>query len=430
MPTYSESRKQAIAVIESLRAGIPTRASTRALPDLRESLIAQIAQDLSRLASGNPPPGRLLWGAYGQGKTHALTAVEHMALDEGFAVSRLSLSREVSCHHLFNFYGRVAIALRTPDSQVPGIQQALDRQNPGDLVDSPILKPGRYVHPLPAIVLEDYFYAAGEDRDLLYGDLMGTRLSMPELRRMHRLNRGETLPRFEESFRVKEHASAYFGLLADAVVWCGYKGWVILIDEVELVGRLGRVSRLQAYRNLNWLLNWSRTLPYPIYTLGVVASSLRNDVWFSGAGTSGAGTSEAKPKGRQARIDSVQMPALAAERLGPEAAQEMETFFKTAIGRQCPSIKLIQTKDLLGLLERLCELHGLAYGWSAKLDVDNLLRTVKEAGSQPIRTYIRAALEVLDIAYIYREAIDLRVDTLREVTLTEDESYFALEDDT
>ncbi|WP_448564247.1 BREX system ATP-binding domain-containing protein [Trichothermofontia sp.] len=184
----SESRKQAVAVIESLRAGIPTRASTRALPDLRESLIKQIAQDLTRLAKGNPPPGRLLWGAYGQGKTHALTAVEHLALDEGFAVSRLSLSREVSCHHLFNFYGRVAIAIRTPDSQIPGLQQALDRQEPGNLIESPILRRGRYVHPLPAIVLEDYFYAAGEDHDLLYGDLMGTRLSMPELRRMHRLN--------------------------------------------------------------------------------------------------------------------------------------------------------------------------------------------------------------------------------------------------
>ncbi len=425
MPTYSERRKQAVAVIESLRAGIPTRASTRELPDLRESLIKQIAQDLNRLADGNPPPGRLLWGAYGQGKTHALTAVEHMALDEGFAVSRLSLSREVSCHHLFNFYGRVAIAIRTPDSQIPGIQQALDRQEPGNLIDSPILKPGRYVHPLPAIVLEDYFYAAGEDRDLLYGDLMGTRLSMPELRRMHRLNRGEIMPRFEENFRVAQHASAYFGLMADALVWCGYKGWVILIDEVELVGRLGRVSRLQAYRNLNWLLNWSKTLSYPIYTLGVVASSLRNDVWFSGAGTV-----EAKPRGRQARIDSVQIPELAAERGGPELALEMENFFKMAINsRQCPSIKLIKDSDLDSLLERLRELHGVAYDWSAELDVESLRRKVKETGSQPIRTYIRAALEVLDMAYVYREAIDLRVDRLQEVTLTEDESYFAPEAD-
>jgi hypothetical protein len=73
--------------------------------------------------------------------------------------------------------------------------------------------------------------------------------------------------------------------MADAIVWCGYKGWVILIDEVELIGRLGKVGRLDAYQNLNWLLNWSRTMLYPIYTVGVVALSLKNDVWFSNDST-------------------------------------------------------------------------------------------------------------------------------------------------
>ena len=103
MQEYSDNRKQAIAVVESLRAGIPSRASTRELSDLRPSLTEAIKQDLAQLAQGNIPKGRLVWGAYGQGKTHALTTIEHLALDLGFAVSRVSLSRKVSCHHLFNF---------------------------------------------------------------------------------------------------------------------------------------------------------------------------------------------------------------------------------------------------------------------------------------------------------------------------------------
>ncbi len=98
MQKYDENRKQAIAIVESLRAGIPTRASTRELPDLRPSLTKLIKQDLAQLAQSNIPKGRLVWGAYGQGKTHALTTIEHIALDLGFAVSRVSLSREVSCH--------------------------------------------------------------------------------------------------------------------------------------------------------------------------------------------------------------------------------------------------------------------------------------------------------------------------------------------
>lgn len=37
MQNYDESRKKVIAIVESLRAGIPSRASTRELSDLRPS---------------------------------------------------------------------------------------------------------------------------------------------------------------------------------------------------------------------------------------------------------------------------------------------------------------------------------------------------------------------------------------------------------
>ena len=115
---------QAIFVIESLRAGIPTRLSTRLLPDLRHSITDQIITDLASLESDVPPPGRLIWGQYGQGKTHALTAIEHQALDRNYAVSRISLSREISCHNLLQLYTQLAPA--DPDAQFhPGRHPAV-----------------------------------------------------------------------------------------------------------------------------------------------------------------------------------------------------------------------------------------------------------------------------------------------------------------
>lgn len=409
MQEYDDNRKQAIAVVESLRAGIPTRASTRELSDLRPSLTEPIKQDLAQLAQGNNPKGRLVWGAYGQGKTHALTTIEHLALDLGFAVSRVSLSREVSCHHLFNFYGRVASAIRTPKSQIFGIQRALDKKASGDLPDSRVQDPNRYIHPLPAFVLEDYFYTTGEEQDLLYGDLMGTRLAMPDLRRIHRACRGEQLPKFESNFGVKKHGSAYFGVMADVLAWCGYKGWVILIDEVELIGRLGKVGRLDAYRNLNWLLNWSGTMSYPIYTVGVVASSLRNDVWFSSDST------------HSAKNDLSQIPELAAQKLGHNAEAEMKKFFDLAISRQCPTTEPLSQGELSKLLETLVERHRIAYAWDAQLDVHNLIQHI---GNQPVRTHIRAALEALDINYTYKEIITPEVSDLVEGSVEEEEGFF------
>ncbi len=66
-----------------------------------------IRSDLLTFSEGRAPRGRLVWGQYGQGKTHVLTTVEHLALDMGFAVSMVSLNREVSCHNLLHFYSRL-----------------------------------------------------------------------------------------------------------------------------------------------------------------------------------------------------------------------------------------------------------------------------------------------------------------------------------
>lgn len=414
MQKYDDRRRSAISVVESLRSGIPSRASTRELSDLRPSLTQPIKQDLAELAQGNIPKGRLIWGAYGQGKTHALTTIEHLALDAGFAVSRVSLSREVSCHHLFNFYGRVASAIRTPKSQILGIGRSLDKKTAGDLPDSRIQDHNRYIHPLPAIVLEDYFYAnGGEEQDLLYGDLMGTRLAMPELKRIHRNCRQETLPKFEVTFGVRKHGAAYFGVMADVLEWCGYKGWVILIDEVELIGRLGKVGRLDAYQNLNWLLNWSDKMPYPIYTVGVVALSLRNDVWFS---------SDRTPSNKS---DRTRIPELAAQKFGEEAEAEMNKFFDLAISRQCPATEQLSPGELSKLLESLVNLHQIAYDWNAQLDVDKLLQHM---GVQPVRTHIRAALEVLDIEYTDKEIIIPRATDLKEGSVQEEDGFLAEND--
>lgn len=303
----------------------------------------------------------------------------------------------------------MASAIRTPNSQILGIQRVLDKKASGDLPDSQIQDPNRYIHPLPAFVLEDYFYTTGEEQNLLYGDLMGTRLNITDLKRIHRACRGEPLPRFESSFGVKKHACAYFGVMADILAWCGYKGWVILIDEVELIGRLGQVGRMNAYQNLNWLLNWSGTMPYPIYTLGVVASSLRNDVWFS------------SDNNQRAKNDRSQIPELASQKFGQEEKAEMDNFFDTAIGKQCFTTKPLSQRERSNLLESLVKLRRIAYAWDAQLDIHKLIQHI---GVQPVRTDIRAALEALDINYVYKEILIPEASNLVEGSVEEEEEYF------
>ena len=398
---YDKERMEAISVVESLRAGVPTRASTRTLPDLRAEVTRLIQNDLEGFATGEQPLGRMIWGPYGQGKTHVLTTAEHLALDMGFAVSRVALSREVSCHNLFHFYARVAPATRIPNSSVFGLHRVLSNQQPSTLADTPIVRPDRYVHPLPALVLEDYLHTDSEEQEKLYADLMGQRLPIGDLKRIHREARGEIMPRFESNFSLRDHASAYFGVLADAIKWCGFKGWVLLIDELELIGRLGRVARMKAYRNLNWLLNWNRTMNYPIYVLGAAAMNLQQEIWYAETSRDGG--------------DSVLMPSLARGRNGEQAAREMHSFFERAVGSDSPVVRPVRREDLKTLLVRLADIHGAAYNWRPALDPD---RVIDHVGTEPVRTHIRAALEALDLRFIYQEDFVPDASTLVSIPMT------------
>ena len=408
MNDYDENIITSMFIIESLRSGIPTRLSTRYLPDLRLNLTESIKNDLENFDANNIPLGRIIWGQYGQGKTHVLTTAEHIALDLGFAVSRVSLSREVSCHNLFKFYGKVAPRIKTPDSTSIGIQKALNKKGRVDLPESPILNTDRYIHPLPAIIFEDYYCTVGEEQDNLYGDLMGIRVPMAEFRRIHNSNHPEfPLPKFD-TFKETVHAKAYFGLMADIIKFCGYKGWVLLIDEVELMGRLGRASRLKAYLNLNWLLNWNSEMKYPIYVLSAAASGLQDDLFF----------------GKKINDRDI-MPELADIKFGSKEKKEIKNFFDKAVGECSLTVSPAKNEDLILLLNKVVEFHGNAYQWQPNIDSNELIVQLE---NQTARTHIRGMLEKLDIQYLYNEDIKLNAENLIENPLGEDREYFSDEE--
>ncbi|MGQ9524991.1 MAG: BREX system ATP-binding domain-containing protein [Armatimonadota bacterium] len=412
---YDEKRLQAVSIIESLRSGVPTRLSIREMPELRPELVDTIRGDLDCFSDGQVPPGRLIWGEYGQGKSHLLTCVEHLALEKNFAVSLASLSREVSCHDLLHFYRRLAPTIRTPNSNVPGLLGHLVRLKPSDLRGTPSEDPDRYCNRWLGAVLEVFLSCGADDEDYysLYNHLMGYKMPVADVRRIAQSVGLEGLLRGLHPIKRQE-AQAYFGVMADAVCLCGYKGWVILIDEVELVARLPKLSRLSAYRNLQWLLGWAGEMPYPIYVVGACARSLQ-DAWY---GDNGRRVSD-----REA------IPNLARERLGPEAAREMEEFFTRAVNDHNPSIGPVTRDAVVPLVERLVELHGIAHAWNPPISrswVQDRLSELPE--DTKLRVYIRYVLEMLDQLLIGGKP-SVVISPLREPSVEEEEGFFLTDED-
>ncbi len=407
------NRDTAMQIIESLRAGIPTRATTRHLTSTRNRLHEQFEQDLSQLIKKESiPKGRLIWGQYGQGKTHELTCLEHMALEQGFAVSRITLNRQLSGQRLDHLYSKLATSIRTPESNLLGIRHFLDKKNSADLFDTPIQDVGRYCHSLLPIILETYYRASAEEQELLYGVLIGAQIPMAEIKRIYKRSVGITFPRFTGSFVRSKHSKAYFEMMVDMLNWCGYHGWVILIDEIELIARLAKLGRMQAYHHLYWLLNWSGEQTFPIYMVGGVAQSLM-DLWCN-------------PQGRNQPPDATLIPELAKARNNGYSDLEMTTFFKNAQDQNlCPFIERIGRSQLQALLAEITKIHGISYNWQPEINVDSVIDAI---GNSPLRTHIRGLLETLDMAYLGDKEFVPQIASLTELSTEEDESYFAAED--
>ncbi|WAS05022.1 DUF2791 family P-loop domain-containing protein [Gloeomargaritales cyanobacterium VI4D9] len=399
----------ATQIIESLRAGIPTRASTLNLKSMRNRLHEQFNQDLLQLSEGRGiPQGRLIWGKYGQGKTHELTCLEHLALDQGFAVSRITLNRQLSGQRLDHLYSKLAASIRTPHSRLLGIRHILDQKDSADLPHTLIQNLDRYTHPLPAIILEAYFHTSSEEQELLYNALLGGQIPISEIRKIYKRATGSSLPPSPGNFVRTKHSQAYFELMADILIWCEYRGWVILIDELELIARLGTVGRLKAYHHLYWLLNCGGEQTLPIYTVGAVATSLL-DLWHN-------------PQGRNQLPDQSRMCELAKERNNGYSEAKMRTFFTYAQDeRICPFIEQMNRQQLKELLSEITAIHGISYGWQPEVDIDRVINAI---GNDPVRTHIRGLLETLDMQYLGDREFVPRTTTLTELNTEEQESYF------
>jgi hypothetical protein len=374
---------KALAIIESLRSGIPTINSTRNLPDLRPDLLKQIENDLKQFeVHDTAPSGRMIWGTYGQGKSHFLNIVEHKALDLGFAVSRITLNRSLSSKDFYEFFGELASNIKIPKTNISGIEWQLTQKNIHEFKSNHFFNLERYEHPLPLIILELFLSINNtEFRNELYDILTCGQFTLKKLKDIAKSINKDFLFRDIPKFK-KENISSFFGVFAQCVRFCGFKGWVLLIDEVELLGRLSKKARLKAYMNLNWLLNWSDDMEYPIYTICASATSLQDYYWFGG--------------NRKRKDDSILMPELAEMEYGIEARDKINVFFQNALENGL-NLMPVNINEMRDYFNKLIDIYLLAYNLDIK-DKMGIFYEIDDAipRNMPIRTYIKGFIELLD----------------------------------
>lgn len=381
-------------VIEALRSGIPSRAVGQYFSEARPNIMREISAQLDDICESPKKGGMIISGKYGEGKTHLLNTVFNMAHSNHMVVSYLSLSKETPFDKLYLVYQKLVGNTYLPQRLQPGFMHVLEKMTPNSQLANEMLFYAAKHLETDKLYYLLRSYLNTEDLDekfLLQADLEGDFIANAPLKQIYKRIFNQKV-KYNVNFSKMKHCGDYFDFLSHFFTQMGYNGWVILIDETELLGRLGKKARLNAYRNMaRFLLPDSKM--EAVYSLFALGASYAEDVV------------EAKHEYENLAVS------------WPGQEEPMKTVLNMIVkARQLPPLG---NEEISEILKKVQEFHGRAYGWNPDITISTLMRAT-QSGGYLLRTKIRAAIEFLDQLYQYGEAGNTRIDELGKETFEED----------
>ncbi len=389
-------------LIEALRSGVPSRRVGAYFTSARLDLINSIKEDLNEVSMGSSK-GRVITGKYGEGKTHMLNTIFSFAQEKGFVVSLVSISKETPPNNLTVLYRRIIENTYLPERNESGIFSLFDGLAPeGEKAND------LYLYALKKLPSDKLYFVfktllcsqghKDDDADALDADLRGYFMNLTLLKKLYMKYCDEKLV-LREKFIQKKHTFDYFFFMAKLFRTMGYKGWVILFDEAELIGRLARKSRENAYLNINKFLNPSSSLE-SVYSVFAFSSSFADEII--------AGKNE---------YSSVALSGRTKE----EIEAMTNTLDRITKGSELESLS---KEELNNSIVSIVELYKRAYEREIPCDISVLVEIASQAGFL-LRTNIRAVIEALDQIYQYGnigeiETVKIQAEDISEVL----NSYF------
>lgn len=393
-------------LIEALRSGIPSRRVGAYFASSRLDLINSIKSDLDEVENGESR-GKVIIGKYGEGKTHMLNTIFSIAQERGFAVSLISISKETPPGNMNVLYKRIIENTYLPGSNESGIFKLFE-----GLGEESEKANEMYLYALKKLMSDKIYYVfkallysrgAGDDEaDALDADLRGYFMNLTLLKSLYQKYCGDKVE-MREKFVQSKHTFDYIQFMAKLFRTMGYKGWVILFDEAELIGRMQRKSRENAYININKFLNPSSSLE-GVYSVFAFSSSFADEVI--------AGKNE--------------YSAIALSGKSEEDIEVMtDTLDRITGGSELSTLK---AEELEKSITSIVELYQKAYERDISCDIASLVSVAQDAGFL-LRTKIRATIEALDQIYQYGdmgtvETVKVQGDDISEII----ESYFDVGD--
>ena len=384
-------------VIEALRSGVPSRAVGAYFSEARPSMQRRLQERLAAVRTGERSDGMIITGRYGEGKTHLLNSVFNMAFEENMAVSMVSLGKETPVDKPYLLFQKLMANTYLPGASQPGFRARLEEITQGSSVAGDLL-----AYTAAELETDKLYYVLKalfgtqeeEERSALLADLEGDFTTAALIKRSCRRITGSPV-KFRQSFTKTKHAMDYYNFISHLLGQLGCSGWVILLDEAELIGRLGKKTRARSYVQMQRFLNPVPELEH-VFTLFAFSSSYSEDVID-----------------RKHEFTNVEE----AYAESPEERRKAEDTLNAIL--HAPELAPLTKDEIVNVLMSIQEFHGKAYDWHPEISAETLYQAT-EAGGYLLRTKIRAAIEFFDQLYQYGEAGKTKVTELGKESFEEE----------
>ncbi len=390
----------AMHVIEALRSGVPSRAVGACFTEARPGMMKRIEDRMEAVRSEGKSDGMIFTGHYGEGKTHLLNTVFNLATQSNMAVSYVALGKETPMNNLPVLYQKVISNTYMPGAAQPGFRQKLEELTPGSGTTGDLL-----AYSARELETDKLYYLLRamlgtqeeEERLQFLGDLEGDFVSNDLIKRSYRRVMNGQVAKFNQRFVKTKHTGDYFSFMSRLFRGIGLDGWVILFDEAELIGRMGKKTRLKCYREMQNFLQPGERMK-SVFSLFALSSSYAEDVI------------DKKHEVENAEAEYAEDPA---------TLKAVKATLNAMIN--APELAKLTRQETLQILSGIQEFHAKAYDWHPQVNPETIYAET-EAGGYLLRTKIRAAIEYFDQLYQYGEAGKTKITELGQESFEEDET--------
>ena len=389
----------ACRVIEALRSGVPSRAAGEYFSEARPAMMQKIQSKLEHVHESGHSDGMIFTGRYGEGKTHLLGTVFGMAFAHNMVVSYVSLGKETPVDKPYLLFPKLIANTYLPGAAQPGFRQKLEDLTQGSSISGELLAyAAKELETDKLYFLLKAFLGTQEEEEryAFLADLEGDFTTGQVIKRSYRRITG-TAAKFNQNFSKTKHGFDYLYFTSHLFKTLGYGGWVLLFDEAELLGGMGKKTRAKSYVQLQRFLKPSPKLE-GVFSLFAFSSSYAEDVI------------DAKKEFENAEA------VFGEDRESLTAAKSVLNGILNA-----PELMPLTREETLQVLLSIQDFHGRAYGWKPEVSADTIYQ-VTESGGYLLRTRIRSAIEFFDQLYQYGEAGKTKVTKLGKETYDEDDT--------